>query len=477
MTRVPFSYLNGRLTPLRSYDVAKPEYDASNYWSSSEYNANNAWNVNFSSGNATNNNKYNSNVVRASAALGYDSYSEFFDSVLEAYYDCLRGKQNALQAIEYMAIAQYDLPVLARELWEGTYQPTTSTCFLVYYPKLREVFAANFRDRIVHHWICLRLVPFFEERFRLLGDVSFNCRKGYGTDKAVAFLASEIERVSCNYRKPAWVFRGDISGFFMSIQKDRLWYLLERFIRRSMARHERGVRVGEPEDMYWQILIDTARKIVMHHPELDCIINSPVDRWRQLDANKSLFTSENGEPIGNLTTQHFANFFMAFFVLYLRWIFRGKNYGMAIFVDDFAVVCDDKKFLLHAVALMENFLHHSLGLVMHRDKRYIQPVSHGVLFVGSYIKPRRSYLSNRTLARMEERCHGFRILFESGEVDGILLSHIECVLNSYLGFCKRRRTYKRRRRLVEGMGRSFWQYFYVRGSFCSVRLRECYRQL
>ena len=114
---------------------------------------------------------------------------------------------------------------------------------------------------------------------------------------------------------------------------------------------------------------------------------------------------------------------------------------------------------------------------MRRDKRYIQPVSHGVLFVGSYIKPRRSYLSNRTLARMEERCYGFRILFESGEVDGLLLSHIECVLNSYLGFCKRRRTYKRRRRLVEGMGHSFWQYFYVRGSFCSVRLRECYRQL
>lgn len=81
----------------------------------------------------------------------------------------------------YRLIWHEDLLDLAREVYERTYRPTTSTCFIVTRPKLREVFAANFRDRIVQHWLCLRLEPLFEARFVEHGNVSFNCRKGFGT--------------------------------------------------------------------------------------------------------------------------------------------------------------------------------------------------------------------------------------------------------------------------------------------------------
>ena len=477
------SRLNGRITAGResfSYEDANPQ-KGSNHWSSTENNRNNARNVNFNNGNANNNNKYNSNVVRPVAAFDDVVPPSFLESVWEAYHDCLRGKMNSTQALEYMQIADADIPVLARELWTMTYKPGTSTCFLVRYPKWREVFAANFRDRIVHHWICLRLEPLFEYWFREQGDLSFNCRKGYGTEKAVEHLAAAMSRVSNNYRNPAWVFRGDLVGFFMSIDKDLLWYLLNRFIKRWRHRIEvqgKGNPAGDI-DMYWNILSLATNVVVMHHPEKDCVLNSEAYLWEEhMAANKSLFTSPCGEPIGNLTTQLFANFLMSFFISYVKYIFRGKKWGMAQFVDDFAIVCDDLPFLVRSIPKLEAFLI-KLRLALHKNKRYLQPVSHGILFVGTFIKPGRNYLSNRTCGRMMERCEGYgRLLDECGcEYDVVKLQHIEQVLNSYFGFCARRQTYNFRKSCIGSLGNNFWRYFYVQGRYQSVRLRRKYRMI
>ena len=102
-----------------------------------------------------NNNKNNSNVVRAVAALGEEDRLAW----LEAFEDCCRHKLTSPQCVEYRAHFEEDLFTLAMEVKNRTYKPSTSTCFIVTRPKLREVFAANFRDRVVHHWICLRLEP------------------------------------------------------------------------------------------------------------------------------------------------------------------------------------------------------------------------------------------------------------------------------------------------------------------------------
>ena len=504
MRSVPYIPLNGRLTRMPSprphgesasttapsYEDAKP-HEHSNYWSSSENSRNNAWNVNFNSGNVNNNNKNNQNVTRAVAALG-ECPEHFILSVWQAYFDCLRGKTSSLEALAYMAIAADDIPVLARELWNGTYQPSTSTCFLVRYPKLREVFAANFRDRIVHHWVCLRLNPLFEHRFILQGNVSFNCRKGFGPDRAAGHVADAMCCISHHYHQPAWVFRGDLVGFFMSIDKELLWYLLRRFILRWHRRwlreewasltsvvnlYDLGYANGKMPEMYWSILLTTVETIVKHHPERDCVLNTDPALWQGLAPNKSLFTSETGEPIGNLTTQLFANFLMTYFVSYVKWLFRRHNFGMAQFVDDFVIVCDDERFLIDSLPKISSFLSGKLHLTMHKDKRYLQPVSHGLLFVGTYSKPLRLYLSNRTLARFKERCNGFRRLMEQRELTPLDCQRIEQVINSYLGFCKDRRTYRRRVEYVNSMGSEFWRYFIVRGHYNSIRARPQYRPL
>ena len=460
--------LNGRhtcerkeITPASNED-AMPQKSA-NYWASTENNRNNAWNVNSNDGNTNGNNKYNSLTVRA--AVAYGGFKEAIKAVYEAYLDCKRGKMSSPYTIAYIEIAVYDLPRLAYEIYTVIYKPTVSICFLVKYPKLREVFAADFRDRIVHHWIIIRLEPLFERRFQQMGNISFNCRKGFGTLAAVNAAEKGMREVSDNYTKQAWVFKGDLVSFFMSIRRDLLWYLLERFIRR----HYDG---GDKE-----ILLRTVKTVVYHHPEDDCIINGDPAEWRNLPKNKSMFTIDRnlGGPIGNHTTQQFANFYLSIlFDLWILFLLRGANFRIIRFVDDFLIICDDKGKILEVVPKLVMIVSH-YGLHIHKNKRYLQPVSHGVLFVGGYIKPRRTYVSSRTIGRFQDRVFGFRKqLDENKKLTYYDLERIEQVINSYLGFCVHHQSYQIRKENIINLGDNFWKYFYVRGHYESIRIRPKY---
>ena len=460
--------LNGRhtcerkeITPASNED-AMPQKSA-NYWASTENNRNNAWNVNSNDGNTNGNNKYNSLTVRA--AVAYGGFKEAIKAVYEAYLDCKRGKMSSPYTIAYIEIAVDDLPRLAYEIYTVIYKPTVSICFLVKYPKLREVFAADFRDRIVHHWIIIRLEPLFERRFQQMGNISFNCRKGFGTLAAVKAAEKGMREVSENYTRQAWVFKGDLVSFFMSIRRDLLWYLLERLIRR----HYDG---GDKE-----VLLRTVKTVVYHHPEDDCIINGDPAEWRNLPKNKSMFTIDRnlGGPIGNHTTQQFANFYLSIlFDLWLLFLMRGANFRIIRFVDDFLIICDDKGKILEVVPKLVMIVSH-YGLHIHKNKRYLQPVNHGVLFVGGYIKPRRTYVSSRTIGRFQDRVFGFRKqLDENKKLTYYDLERIEQVINSYLGFCVHHQSYQIRKENIINLGDNFWKYFYVRGHYESIRIRPKY---
>jgi hypothetical protein len=158
-------------------------------------------------------------------------------------------------------------------------------------------------------------------------------------------------------------------------------------------------------------------------------------------------------------------------------VFRRKNCDIAQFVDDFAIVCDDLEFLVSKIEVLSNFLDKKLRLKLHKNKRYLQPVSHGILFVGTFIKPGRNYLSNRTLGRMIERCKGYGRMVNEESVDVTKLQRMEEVLNSYLGFCRNRKTYNFRKSCIASLGDNFWKYFYVKGRYESIRLKRQYRLL
>ena len=236
------------------YEVAILQSDSqANRWSSTENNSSNAWNVNFGSGQFNNNNNKN-NAFGVRPVVAYDTPLDFQNLVNAAFRDCCKGKRNSTACIDYCQIANDDLPALAHELYTGTYRPGVSTCFLVKYPKYREVFAACFRDRIVHHLLFLQLNPLFEQRFVAQGNVSFNCRKGFGTRAAQMHAFECIRKATDNYRRKAWVYRGDIVSFFMSIDKRILWNKLEAFIKRNYS------------DPYLKVILTVTRIVVFSLP-------------------------------------------------------------------------------------------------------------------------------------------------------------------------------------------------------------------
>lgn len=457
--RVCRSPLNGHPTIIYSYKDARMQ-NSSNCWCSTENSSNNSWNLNWNNGtlnNNNNNNKYNRNVTRAVVEFGLD-FKTFYRTVELAYLDCLKGKRSSKQAIAYMNIAYKDLPKLAYELWTGAYELLASTCFVVKYPKYREVFAANFRDRIVHHWVCSRLNPLFEQKFVKQGNLSHNCRIGFGTKTAVQSVYDGIKRITNNYTKPAWIFKFDLVSFFMSIDKNLLWEKLEKFI------------IEEYHGDYKDFVLKYTKKIIMHCPHKKCTFQGELNNWTKLKANKSLFRipEGKGEPIGNLTTQLFANFLMSFFDQDIVDMFQGTDFQYTRFVDDGEITCDNKEVLLKNIpkieALAEKYL-----LKMHTDKRYLQPASHGVLMVGTVIKNNRLYLANRTIARMKERINGFNQLMNSRPLLEIDIDRIQSVINSYLGFCRGRQTFAIRKKLLDEFNLTFFRYFTISENYQSIR--------
>lgn len=429
------------MTTLSSYEDAKSL--------TSELSSSNSWNLNFGNGNINNNyNKYNSNYVRPCTASV--EYQKILESIWEAYEDCLKGKKSSPQALEYIPTAAEDIPLLAWEVYTMIYKPSTSTCFMVTFPKLREVFAAAFRDRIIHHWICTRLLPLFEDRCHELGDVSHACRKGYGTKTAVAQVQEGMIRVSDHLQKEAWIYKGDIVGFFMNINKTILWNMLEDLIKRKYT--------GEDADT----LLYLVRITVFHHPEKCCTIQSPIEMWQYIRKDKSMFYIDDnlGEPIGNLTTQLFAGYYNSFIDEFIEELFRGKNYSYTRSVDDFVIICDDRIFLRNAIRQISYFTSAQLGIECHKDKIYFQPVSHGVRFLGMYIYAHRKYIINRTIGRFIDKANICLKECQNGMTE-IRAEYWAQVFNSYFGFLVQGNEYRKRTEIFEMLPHEWYAYFNI----------------
>lgn len=459
------STLNGGITallfPMESNEVVRNKVICS-LKTSTENSGTNAWNLNFSDGNVNHNyGKFYSDVVRCVCALGVDEKTGW----LEAYKDCCRHKKSSKDCIMYRTVAYRDLYYLMYEVYTKTYEPTINRCFVVTRPKPREVFAANFRDRIVQHWIMLRIRPFLEERFISQGNVSFNCRKGFGSLRAVNQLQEHIEEVSQMYSTPTYIGKFDLKSFFMSIDKNRVLELLIPFIEERYHEDDKD------------ILIYLIKKTILNCPQKNCFRTSPMWKWGLLPDYKSLFhIADNlGLAIGNITSQEIANFFMSFFD---EWILEecskiGARYIR--FVDDFAIICRDKKAIINLHKKATIWLKEHLGLTLHQDKFYIQEVSKGIKFIGSVIKPYRRYTSNSTVCGFHNRLYDVEKLCGKIHRTSLLklwfLQRDLCSVNSYMGFLVHNNSYALRRKLFSAAP-NFWNFCYIDKKFSSAHIKK-----
>ncbi len=391
----------------------------------------------------------------------------FIKGWIEAYHACCKHKRKSPQCISY-SMENQEILNLAEEVLNKTYKPTTSTCFCVTRPKLREVFAANFRDRIVQHWLCLRLEPLFEQRFYSHNNVSFNCRKGFGVLAAVNRLSQDIKEVTNNYTTSAWIGKFDLKAFFMTIDCNILLDLLLKFI----------------DDNYKGTDIDlvkwVTKIIVTHEPEKDCIKVGNIHLWESLEPAKSLFNTPSmiGMPIGNLTSQLFANFYMSFFDEYILKLINECGGKYVRFVDDFIIVCPYKKDILRIHKLAEEFLKTNLHVTLHKDKVYIQHYTKGVSFIGHVIKPNRIYLSNKTihnfklaLCEVDELCKKLNNKSYLENEDVRLLSHYLCSVNSLLGFLVHTNSFNIRTKFFNQYS-NIWNICYVDKNLKSIHIRK-----
>lgn len=486
-----YSYkLNGRATGVQTLVKKKTAHaDAStNYWTCCENSATNAYNVNLSNGQVNNNNnKNNGNAVRPVAALGYKEYrecrnlplwSKYLEGWIEAYYDCCHHKMTSEQCTLYRLRMEEDLPVLAAEVLTRKYVPITSICFCVTKPKLREVFAANFRDRIVQHWVCLRLEPMFERRFAETGNVSYNCRKGYGTLAATQKVASMLESITEGYTRTAYVAKFDLHSFFMSIDCNILLSKIIPWIKKEWHFWAGTVYEEDLEDVLWLTEV-----IIRHNPEKNCERRGVLTLWDKLPKSKSLFNGPDmiGMPIGNLTSQLFANFYLSYFD---EWIQSALPEGSRYirFVDDGVILCHRKEDCVAIWKQATVWLRQNLNVGMHPDKFYIQEASKGIPVFGSIVKPGRIYTGNRlrgnlsnALAKNENLCR--KILATYGKDRDLLreLTHSVCSLNSFMGFLVHTNSYGIRRKMYGGLT-YFWKVCYISGShFNVVKIRKKYK--
>lgn len=379
-----------------------------------------------------------------------------FSILLEAYFDCRRHKRKTVGATEFEMNYMSNLVQLLDEINSRQYKIGKSICFVVRYPRYREVFAGQFRDRIIHHYIALRLEPLFESQF---SDRTYNCRKGKGQLAGIRQLQEDIMEVSENYTEDAYVMGIDLKGFFMSIYKPLLAKMVDDFV----ARNYHG---DDKEDLRW-----LCNMVVMHHPEKDCEKKKSADYlWEFLPKEKSLFTNgeDRGVAIGNLFAQLFANFLLS----KLDWKIDYYCKHHVRYVDDMVLVARRKETLLRLMPMIRETLA-SLGLRLNEKKFYFQHYSKGVRFVGAIIKRDRIYSVNNTINNFRKSVRKLNDAARNGDIEAI--NHAIQSVNSYLGIFGHYNEYGMKRQIIkEELDEEAWKFFVIKGHYRSIQLRKRY---
>lgn len=388
-----------------------------------------------------------------------------FSSIYDAYQDCLKNKRRTNSYTKFTFSYEGQLVWLWERIRTATYKPGYSYTFIVDHPVTREIFAASFIDRVVHHFIALRIEKLLDALCVELGNVSKNCRKGEGSLKMVREVDEMIREESENYTKDAYIFKGDVSNFFMSIDKDTLWEMIDDFIRCNYD--------GDDMDCLLYLLSVT----IFHNPQEKCIRKSPIKKWEPLPNRKSLFYTDRskGMAIGNLPSQLLANFIASALDQWITKVNGFVNYRR--FCDDFVIVTNEKDRLLNLIPQMECYIQEQLLMKLHPNKRYIQHFSKGVKIVGAVIKPGRIYIANRTRANFVEKVHFYNKMADNGE-QGKYVEKFVQTINSYLGMMVHYKTYNIRKRICNDMILPKWAgYLYFCNGWKKARVVKKYQTI
>ncbi len=328
-----------------------------------------------------------------------------FEDLVRAYLACRANKRNTASALAFEQSLESRLWLLYHQLLDGSYRPGRSICFVVTRPKPREVWAADFTDRIVHHLLYNRIAPRIHASF---AAASSACIPGRGTLYAATRLAHDVRSITQNWSRPAFYLKCDLANFFVSIDK--------QVLRAQLAR-----RIPEP---WWLRL---AELILFHDPRQDVELRCPPRLLALVPPHKSLFNAaaDTGLPIGNLSSQFFANVFLDDLDQHVKHQLHARRYVR--YVDDFILLDESAQALNQALASIERFLPERLHARLNPRKTVLQPVARGIDFVGHVIAPWSHTTRRKTVRNALHR------------IEGMAPADTFAAGNSYLGLVRQAR--------------------------------------
>ena len=343
---------------------------------------------------------------------GFDEqFSEWlYDQLYEAYLRARKGKRRTKDEFIFEINEGENLLLLRDDIINRTYKPSRGIAFVIHQPVIREVFAAPFRDRVVHHFLYNTVYDWWDRR--LIYD-SYSCREGKGTLFGIERLDHHIRKVSQQYSRETYVIKLDIQGYFMSLPRTRLY---SRAIWGLDRQFPKGGRVYETCKFLW-------REIIFDEPCAGVKKRGGEKSWKKLPDSKSLFCQPPGRGIviGNLSSQLLSNIYLDTFDRFVTMQLGYKHYGR--YVDDFYIVVTREELdrAMKDVEVMEDVLL-EMGLTLHPNKRYIQNVRHGVAFLGATIYPHHIVPGRRVI-------RNFKNAIREGQGEG---NYVESV-TSYMG--------------------------------------------
>lgn len=306
------------------------------------------------------------------------------ESLFQAWEEFKQGKRKKHDVGLFERHLEDNLFALHSDLINKCYRHGNYSGFYITDPKVRHIHKARVRDRIVHHALFTILNPIFEPTFI---DDSYSCRKRYGTHRGFRKLVLYSRKASKNYIKTCWVLKCDIKKFFDNVDHDILLRIIKKRIKDL--------------ELFW-------------------LITEIVESYETLPGK--------GIPIGNLTSQLFANIYLNELDQFIKHKIR-INYYLR-YTDDFLILSRDRSYLLQCYITLKHFLWESLKLELHPGKVTLRKLDWGIDFLGYIALPYYSLPRTKTKRRI------FRKIKEK-----MNQANFNQVFQSYLGYFSHANTF------------------------------------
>jgi len=324
-----------------------------------------------------------------------------------AYRKARKHKTKKPYVLEFERNLKGNLLLLRTELLLHSYIPKPLETFILRDPKTRRISKSDFRDKIIHHALCTIIEPFFEKVF--IYD-SYANRKGKGALKAIKRFEYFLHRLSRNNTAPVFALKSDICHYFDETDHAILLLIIKKRIK--------------DQKVAWLI-----KRILSNYSTRE----------------------GKGMPLGNLTSQFFANVYLNEMDQFVKHILRAQHYIR--YVDDFVLLHTSKEKLIAWKQTISMLLHGQLLLSLHPEKTKIMPVHHGVNFLGMKIFPHHKILARRNIRSYKKKTH---VLCEQYDKGMVSYDVIYDSLEGWVAYTKHADAHKMRERLVRSIGEKFF---------------------